>query len=72
MMNIRLFAIGDLMQVVLAVYSSLVLNVNSYSGTSSFVTIQDFSPPAAAHPGREWMWAVQPQAARSQAAGRPE
>src|SRR6266849_2362623 len=64
MMNIRLFAIGDLMQVVLAVYSSLVLNVNSYSCSSSFVTIQDCSQPAAAHPGREWVWAVRPAAAQ--------
>ena len=36
------------------------------------VTTQDYSPPAAAHPGMEWVRAVQPQAARSQAEGRPE
>src|SRR6266849_6893107 len=31
---------------------------------SLFVTLQDCSPPAAVHPGREWVWAVPPQAAQ--------
>ena len=35
------------------------------------VTLQDCSPPAAAHPGLEWVWAV-PPAARSPEEGRPE
>jgi len=30
----------------------------------SNVTIQDFSPPQAAHPGMEWLRAVPPQAAQ--------
>jgi len=50
-----------------------------YSELSNFapffifiVTIQDCSPPAAAHPGLEWLRAGPPQAASSQEEESPE
>ncbi len=35
------------------------------------VTIQDCSPHVAAHLGREWLWAVPPQAAQPTATPYP-